>query len=121
MCAAVAPAAHRILRKPRPSLRHRAFSINREGVNEVTTLSEKLSQSQILRDYEAAFADATGLPLEFRLPGKKRPGIRNKKNANPFCTQLSETDPGCKMCVDMQERLTDPDVAGTRSGFCAAG
>lgn len=87
----------------------------------MSTLSEKLSQSQILRDYETAFADATGLPLEFRVPGKKRPGIRNRKNANPFCTQLSETDPGCKMCVDMQDRLTDPDVAGTRSGFCAAG
>lgn len=87
----------------------------------MSTLTEKLSQSEILQDYERAFAEVTGMPLEFRVAGKKRPGIRNKPKANAFCAQLSETDPGCKMCVDMQERLTDPEVSGTRSGFCAAG
>ena len=87
----------------------------------MTTLSEKLSQSEIFRAYERAFTEAMGMPLEFRVPGKKRPGIRHKPNANPFCAQLSETEPGCKMCVDMQDRLTNPDLSGTRSGFCAAG
>ncbi|MHA3775605.1 helix-turn-helix domain-containing protein [Verrucomicrobiota bacterium sgz303538] len=87
----------------------------------VSILTEKLSQSEILRDYEKAFSEATGMPLEFRMPGKKRPGIRNKPKVNPFCVQLSETDPGCRMCVDMQQRLTDPEAEGTRSGFCAAG
>lgn len=87
----------------------------------VSTLTEKLSQSEILQDYERAFSEATGMPLEFRAAGKKRPGMRNRPHANPFCAHLIETEPGCKMCVDMQNRLTAPEAGGTRSGICAAG
>jgi len=47
-------------------------------------LAEKLSQSQIMRDYECAFSEATGLPLKFQPAGKKRPGMRGTQNANPF-------------------------------------
>jgi AraC-like DNA-binding protein/ligand-binding sensor protein len=87
-----------------------------------TDLSEKLSQSSILRDYERAFSQVTGLPLKFLPAGKKRPGMRGSEKANPFCTQMAETEPGCKMCVDVQERLSAGSQDGqTHSVECMAG
>jgi AraC-like DNA-binding protein/ligand-binding sensor protein len=95
---------------------------NLVNVTETGTLSEKLSQSQIMRDYERAFSDATGLPLKFQPAGKKRPGMRGSRNANPFCVQMAETEPGCKMCVDMQERLSADSAGGTtQTAACIAG
>ena len=85
-------------------------------------ISERLSQSQILRDYERAFSEATGLPLTFAPVGKKRPGMRGSPAANEFCVQMAESEPGCRMCVDMQESLSAGDSgARTQSGACIAG
>ncbi len=86
------------------------------------TISEKLSQSQILRDYERAFSEATGLPLTFAPAGKKRPGMRGSTAANDFCVQMAESEPGCRMCVEMQEDLSSPTGDGqTKSAVCIAG
>jgi AraC-like DNA-binding protein/ligand-binding sensor protein len=91
-------------------------------VPESSHIAEKLSQSQILRDYERAFSEASGLPLKFQPAGKKRPGMRGSQNANPFCVQMAENEPGCKMCVDMQERLSADSAGGaTQTAACAAG
>ena len=63
-------------------------------VTESATISEKLSQSQILRDYERAFAEATGLPLKFTPTGKKRPAMRGSLVVNKFCEHMVESEPG---------------------------
>jgi len=90
--------------------------------SEPGAISEKLSQSQILRDYERAFSEATGLPLTFTAAGRKRPGMRGSIAANEFCVQMSETQPGCRMCVDMQEKLAESSTDGsTQSSMCLAG
>jgi AraC-like DNA-binding protein/ligand-binding sensor protein len=87
-----------------------------------SVISEKLSQSQILRDYETAFSEATGLPLKFAPAGKKRAGMRGSAKANDFCTQMAESEPGCRMCVDMQTNLSTAGADGaTHSGTCIAG
>lgn len=87
------------------------------------TISEKLSQSQILRDYERAFAEATGMPLKFAPAGKKRPGMRGSLATNPFCEHMSESEPGCRMCVEMQATLAADHGKGpeTRTAMCVAG
>lgn len=89
---------------------------------ENSVISEKLSESQILRDYEAAFSEATGLPLKFAPAGKKRAGMRGSAKANEFCTQMAESEPGCRLCVDMQTNLSAAGADGaTHSATCAAG
>lgn len=89
---------------------------------ETSVISEKLSQSQILRDYERAFTEATGLPLKFAIAGKKRAGMRGSANANEFCIQLAESEPGCRLCVGMQEELATAGVTGTtKTAICPAG
>lgn len=86
------------------------------------TISEKLSQSHILRDYERAFAEATGLPLTFAPAGKKRPGMRGSAATNEFCNHMAESEPGCRMCVDMQEKLAATGIDGaTQTAACIAG
>jgi AraC-like DNA-binding protein len=73
---------------------------------ENSVISEKLSESQILRDYEAAFSEATGLPLRFAPAGKRRLGMRGSAKANPFCTHMAETEAGCRHCLEMQAKLS---------------
>lgn len=87
------------------------------------TISEKLSQSQILRDYEQAFAEATGLPLKFIPAGKKRPAMRGSVAINPFCEHMTETDAGCRLCIEMQTTLAPGNggVPETKSATCLAG
>jgi AraC-like DNA-binding protein/ligand-binding sensor protein len=84
-------------------------------------LAEKLSHSQILRDYERAFSEATGLPLAFQPVGELDPALRSSEFANPFCTELTKTNDGCRLCVEMQTRLTAPGTTDSRSETCPAG
>ncbi len=87
-----------------------------------SVISERLSQSQILHDYEAAFTEATGLPLKFAQTGKKRVGMRGSAKANEFCTHLAETEAGCRLCLDMQEKLSAAVAGGeTHTSNCPAG
>jgi AraC-like DNA-binding protein/ligand-binding sensor protein len=90
---------------------------------EPSTIAEKLSQSQILRDYERAFAEATGMPLKFAPAGRKRPGMRGSLATNPFCDHMTATEPGCRMCVEMQASLATQSGpgGGTRTAACVAG
>jgi len=81
-------------------------------------LSTRLSRSQIFRDYERAFSEATGLPLAFRPADKRAPAMRQSKWVNEFCQQLSETSAGCKLCVEMQQSLAGDE---TRTAVCPAG
>jgi AraC-like DNA-binding protein/ligand-binding sensor protein len=105
------------LRSSLPAVIHSDVKISEPG-----TISEKLSQSHILRDYERAFSEATGLPLAFAPAGKKRPGMRGSVAANEFCTHMAENEPGCRMCVDMQEKLAATGAGGTtQSAACIAG
>jgi len=45
------------------------------GQNDLHQLAEKLSHSQVLKDYEQAFSEATGLPLAFHRTGHEGPGM----------------------------------------------
>jgi len=89
--------------------------------HDVQQLATRLSQSQILRDYENAFSHATGLPLVFQPAGHMEPALRSSEFANPFCLQVTATEPGCLLCQDMQARLTGQQGEATRSATCRAG
>jgi len=102
-----------------PPIRQYGWGVN---LSSPGTIAEKLSRSQILRDYESAFCAATGMPLTFAPAGRKRPGMRGSDAANDFCVQMAENEAGCRMCVDLQERLSDSaDQGGTQTAECIAG
>lgn len=48
--------------------------------------------------------------------------MRGSDAVNDFCVQMAEDEPGCRMCVEMQEKLTDStDQGGTQTAGCLAG
>ncbi len=48
--------------------------------------------------------------------------MRGAAAANEFCVQMAESEPGCRMCVDVEERLATAGAEGaTASTACAAG
>ena len=62
------------------------------------TIYDRLVQSQIVRDYETFFADATGMTLKLipKDPGFER--IPIGRSANPFCALLASNPKASKIC-----------------------
>lgn len=96
--------------------------VNDRFVAEAKTidLAGRLSRSQIFRDYERAFGEATGLPLAFQPINQKRLAIRGSQWANEFCLRMTETSPGCKLCMEAQEEMQQNDGL-SHSVTCRAG
>ena len=84
----------------------------------------RISRSKMLADYEAAFAAASGLPLQFEPVGRgvEVPSrVDAGTGVNPFCALLSKTDAGCRMCLDVRERLRCGTEEEARTEICIAG
>jgi AraC-like DNA-binding protein/ligand-binding sensor protein len=64
---------------------------------------EALAQSKIVREYEDAFREATGLPLRLVPEGvaDKRHGFG--RHENEFCEMVSRTEAGCTACLKTQQ------------------
>lgn len=85
-------------------------------------VAEKLTQSQIFEDYRKAFSEATGLPLAFQAVGRRRPALRGNAFSNAFCEMLVKTAPGCRLCMEMQEKLVHAKgERGSETQECLAG
>ncbi len=67
------------------------------------SMAEKLSQSQIFKDYEQAFGELTGLPLSLRSEEVFRLVQQGKKHENPFCALLAKENHSCAECLRVQE------------------
>lgn len=71
-----------------------------------TALLETLTKSEMYREYERAFSDATGMPLMFRSRETMQPPFRGKAKENPFCAMMAKQNGTCAACLCMQERLS---------------
>ena len=83
----------------------------------------QLKESQIFRDYQQAFRDTTGLPLNLRplesfdLPHHKDP------NENPFCALMAQSNHTCAACLQMQAKVEaeasmEPQTLKCFAGLC---
>ncbi len=86
-------------------------------------LVAQLHQSQIYRDYEKAFRETTGLPINLRpietfdLPHSGAP------NENPFCALMANTNQSCAACLQLQRRVEtearfEPKTLKCFAGLC---
>ena len=82
---------------------------------------EQLSRSQIYRDYERAFGQATGLPLTLRAPEIWSFAHARKQNQNPFCVLMSRQSRSCAACLRTQEETSKAALDGSKSVVCFAG
>lgn len=72
-------------------------------MNDSSALLGTLAKSEIYRDYERAYSDATGLPLALCGTDSWQPPFRGKVRENSFCALMGATNAGCAACLRTQE------------------
>jgi AraC-like DNA-binding protein/ligand-binding sensor protein len=82
---------------------------------------QQLSKSQIYRDYEVAFNEATHLPLAFRPHELWQHALRGKKHENPFCALMAKSSRTCAACLQVQQELIEGEPGESTSVMCFAG
>jgi AraC-like DNA-binding protein/ligand-binding sensor protein len=85
------------------------------------SIVEHLKASQIWRDYEKAFAEATGLPLGLRPVETFQFPLAGQKNENPFCALLARTNKSCSACLQMQQQIAEAAKVEAHTLRCFAG
>ncbi len=90
-------------------------------MNNSNALLEMLARSEIFRDYERAFSDATGLPLALRPVEAWQPPFRGHRRENSFCSLMAAKSASCASCLRTQERLSKAAAAGPAMLKCQFG
>jgi AraC-like DNA-binding protein/ligand-binding sensor protein len=85
------------------------------------SLTSQLSETQLYKDYEQAFREATGLPLAIRPAKSYRLVLKQQEGGNPFCMLLARTNAGCANCLKMQADLEESAGLEPKSLHCFAG
>ena len=86
-----------------------------------SSLVARLRQSELFRDYQQAFESTTGLPLVLREPGSMRTPLQDSKLRNPFCALLTQSNPSCAACLELQQRVATAATHEPHTLRCYAG
>jgi AraC-like DNA-binding protein/ligand-binding sensor protein len=84
-------------------------------------LLEALISSDIFRDYERAFTEATGLPVALRPVESWQLPLHGKRNEGPFCAIMAERSRTCGSCLAVQEKLAGSATLEPATTVCPAG
>ncbi|MGC4074251.1 MAG: PocR ligand-binding domain-containing protein [Nibricoccus sp.] len=84
-------------------------------------LVEQLKRSQIYRDYEQAFRDTTGLPINLRPIESFNLPHQNDPNENPFCALMAKTNHSCAACLQLQRKVEEQARLEPKTLKCFAG
>lgn len=90
-------------------------------MNRPADLVQRLSKSDIYKDYERAFSDATQLPMSLRPTEIWRFALEGKRYQNPFCALLAKTSRTCAACLQVQKEMQDIPGTGAKTVTCFAG
>jgi AraC-like DNA-binding protein/ligand-binding sensor protein len=69
------------------------------------TTVELLTRSQIYKDYERAFAEATGLPLALTPVESMQLAHHHRRHESPFCALMAKQNKACASCLQTQHEL----------------
>ena len=90
-------------------------------MNRAADLIQRISKSDIYKDYERAFSDATQLPMALRPTEIWRLALEEKRYQNPFCAMLAKTNRTCAACLQVQKAIQDMPGSGAKTVTCFAG
>ena len=90
-------------------------------MNRGADLIQRISKSDIYKDYERAFSDATQLPMALRPTEIWRLALEEKRYQNPFCAMLAKTSRTCAACLQVQKEMQDMPEWGAKTVTCFAG
>ncbi len=86
-------------------------------------LVRQLRESEIYRDYEKAFRDTTGLPINLRpIEAFDLPHHHDPKES-PFCALMANTNQSCAACLQLQKKVEvearlEPKTLKCFAGLC---
>lgn len=80
-----------------------------------------LQNSQLYRDYSAAFEATTGLPLALRRVGSLHSPLHGSQQASPFCAVMAGRNKSCAACLRLQQEVEDRATTGACTVQCFAG
>jgi AraC-like DNA-binding protein/ligand-binding sensor protein len=84
-------------------------------------LVAQLKRSQIYRDYEQAFRETTGLPINLRpIEAFDLPHHGDPKES-PFCALMAHSNQSCAACLQLQKRVEEEASIEPRTLKCFAG
>jgi AraC-like DNA-binding protein/ligand-binding sensor protein len=84
-------------------------------------LIQRINCSEIYSDYEKAFGDSTELPLRLRPPEFWNLAHRNRRNENPFCALMAQSNRTCAACLEVQQLAADAAKDRPATVTCFAG
>ncbi len=84
-------------------------------------VQERLSRSQIFKDYERAFGDATGLPLTLSPVDDWHLTHHGLRRESPFCALLAGQNKSCAACLRVQHELATQTTSEAHTTTCFAG
>ncbi|MEM9158882.1 MAG: PocR ligand-binding domain-containing protein, partial [Verrucomicrobiota bacterium] len=90
-------------------------------IKESRSLTQKLSETQMFKDYEKAYSNASGLPVAIRPIQSFQMAMRGKKYENPFCALMAKTNKSCVACLEVQSQLERDAQLAPKSLSCFAG
>jgi AraC-like DNA-binding protein/ligand-binding sensor protein len=85
------------------------------------SVASLLRDSKIFVDYEGAFREATGLPINLRAPESLQLSHHGDPNESPFCALMANTNRSCAACLQMQRRIELESGMAAKSLRCFAG
>ncbi len=84
-------------------------------------LVEQLKRSKIYQDYEQAFRDTTGLPINLRPIESFNLPHAGDPNENPFCALMAKTNHSCAACLQLQRKVEEQARLEPKTLKCFAG
>jgi YesN/AraC family two-component response regulator len=84
-------------------------------------LVEQLKRSQIYHDYEHAFRETTGLPINLRPIESFNLPHQGDPNENPFCALLAKSNQSCAACLQLQRKVEEQARMEPKTLKCFAG
>jgi len=84
-------------------------------------LLETLARSEVFRNYERAYSEATGMPVALRRVESWQLPLHGRRRENPFCALLAKTSRTCAACLQSQETLAQSSMDAPGTIQCAYG
>ena len=97
------------------------MSSSPESVQRSREFVDTLKRSRIFRDYEQAFRDTTGLPINLRSLEAFDLPHHGDPNENPFCALMAARNKSCAACLQLQRRVEEEAKLEPATLKCFAG
>ena len=98
-----------------------SMSSTESPVKRSKAMVEQLKSAQIFKDYQEAFRETTGMPLNLRaVEGFELPH-RDDPRENPFCALMAKSNHSCAACLQVQAKMEQEASMEPKSLKCFAG